>query len=76
MSGGLNEWELLEVAEDIEPGDNIVIDQGGEEISLVFVKYEKGLVHLKNPEDGSRWVFRGSSLEEVDGECFIVRKGE
>lgn len=76
MSGGLNEWELLEVAEDIEPGDNIVIDEGGEEVTLIFVKYERGVVHLKNPENNSRRTFRGSSLEEVDGECFIVRKGE
>lgn len=69
-----NEWELLEISEDIEQGDTIVIDDDGEEIVMIFVKYTKGVVTLRKGDSVRK--FRASSLEEIDGNACIVGKNE
>lgn len=73
MSGS-NEWELLAIAEDIEQGDSVVIDDEGEEIEMIFVKYERGAVHLRSGD--VRRKFRAVSLEEADGTAYILRKAD
>lgn len=71
----LSEWELLEITDDIEPGDLVDVDDCGATIKMVFVKCDRNIVTLK-PRGGQRRYFRGSSLEEIDGEAYITGKSE
>lgn len=68
-----NEWELLVIADDIEQGDLVCVTDGDTDTTMIFVKYERKLVHLKDSEDRIR-KFKAASLEELDGEAFITGK--
>lgn len=75
MSGGSNEWELLEIAEQIEPGNYVIVEDGGVDIRMQFVRYDRGIVHLKDAR-GSWHKFRGASLEALEGEAVISQKAD
>lgn len=68
-----NEFELLEVADDIEQGDSInVEDQDtGESLSMVFVRKDKSNVVLK-AMDGSLYRFCQRTLEHHGEEPWII----
>ena len=71
----MTEWELLEVAEDIEPGDTLIVERDGTEHKMVFSKVDSGYVYLIDA-DRKTHKFRSSSMEQVGGSGFILRKSE
>lgn len=69
------EWELLTIAEDIEIGDTISVeDENGNTIDMVYTGTTKKGVKLKS--DGEVKIFSQDSLEEIGGYCVIVGKSE
>jgi len=71
----MSEWELLEITEEIEPGDTLVIEHEGVEQLLVFKKFDAGIIYMVDSARKTRR-FRGTSLEEIGGSGFILRKSE
>lgn len=71
----MNEWELLEIADDIEPGDSLAVesDEGSE--VMIFKRYINGMVWCRD-ESGTTRKFRASSLEEIGGSGYITGKAE
>jgi serine phosphatase RsbU (regulator of sigma subunit) len=69
------EWDLLVIAEDIEPGDTLIYEKDGIEHKTVFCKIEAGIIYTKEGRGAVR-KFRASSLEEVKGSAFLVRKSD
>lgn len=71
-----NEWELLMIADDIEPGDTIVVEDSetGESHEMIYVKQPDRKTVALRGQDGATKRFSASSLEELDGECVIVGK--
>lgn len=70
-----NEWELLEIAEDIEQGDTIEVDEDGDTQLMVFVKYSRNKVTLRDAS-GGLLIFLATTLEEVEGNRYIIGKSE
>ncbi len=72
-----NEWELLVVAEDIEPGDTLVVerDSGTPELMVFVEESENNTVILKDA-NGSEFSFSVNTLEEYGGYRFIVGKSD
>lgn len=69
------EWDLLVIAEDIEPGDTLVYEKDGVEHLTVFCKIDAGIIYTKEGRGAVR-KFRASSLEEVKGSAYLVRKSD
>ncbi|MEM4379107.1 MAG: hypothetical protein QXL01_00270 [Thermoplasmatales archaeon] len=70
-----NEWELLEISENIEQGDLISVeDDEGYSKLYVYVKSSGKLVYLKCPQTKEIRKFSAESLEEIDGEGYITGK--
>jgi magnesium-transporting ATPase (P-type) len=72
-----SEWELLVIAEDIEPGDSILVEEeDGSSADMVFIKVRpRGVVELLDI-DGSSRLYSASSLEELKGYSCIVGKSD
>lgn len=70
-----NEWELLAIAEDIEQGDEVLVElENGEQTVMIFIKEKgRGTIELKD-ETGEKRYFSSSNLEEKNGYAFILGK--
>lgn len=70
------EFDLLVIAEEIEPGDVLVVEEDGEEIYMVFVKELDAKTVLLKDRSKQERLFSKLTLEERDGEAFIIGKKE
>lgn len=71
-----DEWELLCISDEIEPGDLIdVEDDEGDTIQMVFVRHEGKGVILKGP-NGEVSRFSSATLEEIGGYRNIIGKSQ
>jgi len=70
-----NEWELLVLADDVQPGDSLSIeDDSGNSETMTFVKNgPKNTVILKDA-NGDLLTFSAANLEEVRGYRYIIGK--
>ncbi len=77
MSGS-TEWELLVVAEDLEPGDTLRVETGdGEEVLMVLSSSWTNLgVVILIDEYGRQHHYNTLTLEEREGDSFILGKSE
>ena len=72
----MNEWELMEVAEGIEEGDTLTVeDDSGEVDLMVFVKREGRFLLLKDI-DSKEFFFSALNLEEHRGYRYITGKSD
>lgn len=71
------EWELLTIAEDIEVGDTVAVEnEDGDTVPMVFMSLgRKGVVTLMDRE-GENHLFSQDSLEEIGGYSVITGKSE
>jgi hypothetical protein len=70
-----SEWELLEISEDIEPGDMVTVESDTGEDTLIFVKQKnQHTLVLKEVVGGKIRHFSTQSLEEIGGDYIITGK--
>jgi len=67
------EWDLLVIAEGIEQGSTIIVENDhGEEEYFVFVKEKDGKTIILKDSEKDQYLFSKISLEEVGGNRFIT----
>lgn len=63
-----SEWELLEIAEELEPGDFVAVENTDGSIDkCIYVKDTGKVLFLKNVTDKEIREFNTDSLEELGG---------
>jgi len=75
----LTEWELLEVSQDIEPGDFIAVVIGGKTEKFIFISVTGRKVQLRRADTINKpswevYEFSVDSLDELDGNAYITGK--
>ena len=72
-----NEWELLVLAEDIEPGDTLVVERDSGEMDLmIYVREKTNKAVLLKDREGKETPFSTQTLEENGGYRYIVGKSD
>lgn len=70
-----SEWELFEIAEDIEPGDCVTVEDGDGGINkCIYVKASGKFVFLRDVSTKETKKFSAESLEEIEGDGYITGK--
>jgi len=67
------EWELLEISEQLEPGDFISVEEDDGQITkCIYVKNTGKFLHLKDISTKEIRKFNTESLEEIEGSGCVV----